>query len=66
MLSSGEAVALLPDDPWSPIRYRDRWYGVPDGMQDKLWRPVDEERQAQLGLMASRLSLTGHAGSGSA
>ncbi|MHB8187650.1 MAG: hypothetical protein ACYDDU_16555 [Dermatophilaceae bacterium] len=70
VLLSGEAVALLPGDPWSPIRYRDRWYAVPDGMSAgmpaELWRPVDEERQAQLGLMASRLSLTGHAGSGSA
>jgi len=66
VLSSGEAVALLPDDPLSPIKYEHRWYGVPDGMRDELWRPVDEERQAQLGLMASRLSLTGHAGSGSA
>ena len=66
VLLGGEAVALLPDDPLSPIKYEHRWYGVPDGMQDELWRPVDDERQAQLNLMASRLSLTGHAGSGSA
>jgi hypothetical protein len=65
MLSSGDAVALLPDDPWSPFRYRDRWYGVPDGMQDELWRPVDEERGAQLELMLSRLSLVGSSRSGS-
>jgi hypothetical protein len=66
VLLSGEAVALLPGDLWSPIRYRSRWYGVPDGMQDKLWQPMDDERQAQLNLMASRLSLTGRPGSGSA
>jgi hypothetical protein len=66
MLSSGEAVALLPDDPWSPIRYRDRWYGVPDGIENELWRPVDDERGAQLDLMASRLSSVGRPGSGSA
>jgi hypothetical protein len=66
VLSSGEAVALLPDDPWSPFRYRDRWYGVPDGNQDQLWRPVDEERGAQLDLMHSRLSLVGRPRSGSA
>ena len=65
VLLGGAAVALLPGDPWSPIRYSGRWYGVPDGMQDKLWRPVADERQNQLDLMASRLSLTGHAGSGS-
>jgi hypothetical protein len=56
MLSSGEAVALLPDNPWSPIRYRDRWYGMPDGMSDELFQPVDEKRQAELDLMLSRLS----------
>jgi hypothetical protein len=66
ILSSGEAVALLPDDPWSPIRYRDRWYGVPDGIENELWRPVDDERGAQLDLMASRLSSVGRPGSGSA
>ena len=70
VLLSGEAEALLPGDPWSPIRYRNRWYAVPDGgsaaMPAELWRPVADERQTQLDLMASRLSLTGHAGSGSA
>ena len=64
-LSSGEAVALLPDDPWTPFRYRDHWYGVPDGLQDRLWRPVDEERAAQLDLMLARLSLVGSPGRGS-
>jgi hypothetical protein len=65
VLSSGDAVALLRDDPWSPFRYRDRWYGVSDGMQDELWRPVDEERGAQLDLMLSRLNLVGSSWSGS-
>ncbi len=69
MLSSGTAVALLPGDSWSPIRYRNRWYAVPDGMSAgmpaELWRPVADERQTQLDLMASRLSLIGHAASGS-
>ena len=62
VLLSSEAVALLPNDPWSPIRYSGRWYGVPDGTQDKLWRPVDDERGAQLELMASRLTLAGRPG----
>jgi hypothetical protein len=66
VLSSGDAVVLLPGDPLSPIKYRDRWYGLPDGVPAELWRRVADERQAQLDLMASRLSLTGHAGSGSA
>jgi hypothetical protein len=65
VLSSGEAVTLLPDDPWSPIRYRDRWYGMPDGTPDELWRPVDAERGAQLDLMASRLTLVCRPGGGS-
>ena len=65
VLLGREAVALLPGDPWSPIRYRDRWYAVPDGMPAELWRPLDDERQAQLNLMASRLTLAGHPGSGS-
>ena len=64
VLSSGDAVALLPDDPRSPVRYQDRWYGVPDGMQGEHWRPVDEERRAQLDLMLSRLALVGRPGSG--
>ena len=66
VISSGEAVALLPNDPWTPFRYRDRWYGMSDGVQDELWRPVEDERQAQLDLMLSRLSLVGRPGSGSA
>jgi hypothetical protein len=41
VLSSGAAVALLPDDPRSPFRCWGRWYGGSDGMQDQLWRPVD-------------------------
>ena len=65
VLSSGAAVALLPGDPWSPLRYCGRWYAVPDGTQDKHWRPVDDERGAQLDLMASRLALAGHPGGGS-
>jgi hypothetical protein len=65
VVSSGEAIALLPDDQWSPIRYRDRWYGVPDGTPDELWRPVDDERGAQLDLIASRLTLAGRPGGGS-
>ena len=65
VLSSGAAVALLPDDPWSPIRYRDRWYCVTDGLPDQLWRPVDDERHAQLNLMVSRLTLAGPPGSDS-
>jgi hypothetical protein len=65
ILSSREAVALLADDPWSPIRYRDHWYGITDGLADQFWRPLDDERQAQLNLMASRLTLAGHPGSGS-
>jgi len=66
LLSSGEAVKLLPDDPSSPIRYAGRWYGVPDGKQGERWRPVDGERQAQLDLMVSRLTLAGRPGGGSA
>jgi hypothetical protein len=62
LLTSGEAAALLPHDPWSPIRYRDLWYAVPDEMQNELWRPVDDERGAQLDLMLSRLSLAGRPG----
>jgi hypothetical protein len=65
MLSSGEAVALLPDDPWSPIRYRDRWYGVSDGIENEFWRLVDGERGAQLDLMAFRLAPVGIPGGGS-
>ena len=62
LLASGEAVPLLPNDPWSPIRYSGRWWGVPDGSHDMLWRPVDDERGAQLDLMASRLTLAGRPG----
>jgi hypothetical protein len=62
LLASGEAVSLLPDDPWSPIRYRDHWYAVSDGAHDELWWPVKDERGAQLNLMASRLALTGRPG----
>ncbi|HXR68474.1 MAG TPA: hypothetical protein VN712_07540 [Dermatophilaceae bacterium] len=38
VLSYGEAVALLPEDPWSPIRYRHRWYGVRDNLACPWWR----------------------------
>ena len=65
VLSSGAAVALLPGDPGTPFRYSGRWYAVPDGTKDKHWRPVDDERGAQLDLMASRLALAGHPGGGS-
>jgi hypothetical protein len=65
-LSTGEAVALLPEDPLSPFRYSGRWYAVPDGMQGERWRPVDDERGVQLDLMLSRLTLVGRTGSGSA
>ena len=65
VLSSGAAVALLPGDPLSPIKYGHRWYGVPDGMHDEPWELVDDERGAQLDLMASRLTLAGRPASGS-
>jgi hypothetical protein len=65
VLSSGDAVWLLPDDPLSPFRYSGRWYGVTDGMPGELWQPVDDERGAQLDLMLSRLTLVGRPGSGS-
>jgi len=69
LISSGVAVALLPGDQWSPIRYSGRWYAVPDGRPDEThdesWRPVDDERGAQLDLMASRLNLVGRPGGGS-
>jgi len=64
LVSSGEAVALLPGDQWSPIRYSGRWYAVPDGTHDESWRPVDDERGAQLDLMASRLNRSGRPGAG--
>jgi len=38
VLSYGEAVALLPEDPWSPIRYRHRWYGMRDNLACPWWR----------------------------
>lgn len=63
VLLSGEAVALLPDDPESPFRYRDRWYSAGDGTQDDLWQAVDDQEGAQLDLMLSRLTLVGHPGS---
>jgi hypothetical protein len=51
VLLSGEAVALLPNDPRSPLLYRDRWYTAGDGTQDELWHPVDDQQQAQLDAM---------------
>lgn len=38
VLPSGKAAASLPDDPWTPIRYRHRWYGVRDSLACPWWR----------------------------
>ena len=66
LLEGGEAVALLPADPSSPIRHHGTWYAIPVGQPPDMWHPVQPQDAAPLdALLQRRLDLDPHQASGS-
>ena len=55
LLAAGRAVALLPDDPLTPINCEGRWYAVAHGDDSQTWTRLDDDHATQLDAMRHRL-----------
>ena len=56
LLAAGRAVALLPDDPLTPINCEGRWYAVAHGDDSQTWTRLDDDHATQLDAIRRRLN----------